>query len=199
MDSTLKRLRPVPTDLNHLHLCCVIGCLLFSPHCTTLPLLFNGLVNISAPTCVALVRTSSSCAPNPAALLLACCRVEWLCLCWLLILCHVKPKTSFWSTVLQLACERRAWQGGNRENNYRLLKLIWKPGNSPPQSWDVQGLSTHSYQHCWSCFCIFRCSLVLVWALLSNNSQRITENWVCVSRFAEHAVQKSDCWSSGRN
>lgn len=48
---------------------------------------------------------------------------------WFLILCHVKPKTSFWSTVLQLECERRAWQEGNRKMNYRLLKLIWKPGD----------------------------------------------------------------------
>lgn len=87
-------------------------------------------IDIQCPFGNAHISGLSSCAPNLLTLLLLCCDIESaVTACWFLISCHVKPKTSFRSTVLQLECERRAWQGGNWNMNYRLLKLIWKPGN----------------------------------------------------------------------
>lgn len=56
----------------------------------------------------------------------------WYCAMW-----NLRPH--FWSTVLELEHERRAWQGGNRKMNYRLLKLIWKPGYVLIQRWTVVG------------------------------------------------------------
>lgn len=74
--------------------------------------------------CCKCVSGSSSYASNLAALLFLRCD------CTLNSdIGHVKPKTSFWITVLQRECERRVWQGGNQKMNYRLLKLIWKPGD----------------------------------------------------------------------
>lgn len=118
--------------------------------------------------CLPMHQIYSLCFPRAATL-------RALVACWFLILCHVKPKTSFWSTVLQLECERRAWQGGNRKINCRLLKLIWKLGNVLihrltfvsvavlRRLCDIQGF-THCYQHCWSRFGKSRCWFVFVWA-----------------------------------
>lgn len=102
----------------------------------------------------------------PAYHIYSLCLSSAVTACWFLILCHVKPKTSFRSTVLQLECERRAWQGGNRKMNYRLLKLIWKLSNVlihrlsfvgvtvQKQLCTIQGF-IDSHQHCWSrCICL---------------------------------------------
>lgn len=103
----------------------------------------------------------------------------WYCAMWNL-------KTSFQSTVLQLECERRAWQVGNWKMNYHLVKLIWKPGNvliHPPITCGcVQYRNgcvtfqdfTDSHQHCWRRFGQSRCRFVFVCAFGTHRADCVT-------------------------